>query len=81
LNVHEVNDVTLVEIRTTESLVSDLIYFEADIATERLKRYTLPGTDQIPAELIQAGGRLIYYVLRSTNLLVLDGGVLGCCTV
>jgi hypothetical protein len=29
-----------------------------------------PGIDQIPAELIQAGG--IHYVLRSTNLLCLE---------
>jgi len=31
--------------------------FEVVMATEKLKRYQLPGNDQIPAELIKAGGR------------------------
>jgi hypothetical protein len=29
------------------------------MAIENLKRHKLPGTDQIPAELIKAGGRTI----------------------
>jgi hypothetical protein len=29
------------------------------MATEKLERYKSPGTDQIPAELIKAGGRII----------------------
>jgi hypothetical protein len=29
---------------------------EVDIAIEKIKRYNSPGTDQIPAELIQVGG-------------------------
>jgi hypothetical protein len=32
---------------------------EVEMATEKLKRYTSPGTDHIPAELIKAGGRKI----------------------
>jgi hypothetical protein len=32
------------------------ISFEVKIATEKLKRYKSPGTDQILAEMIQAGG-------------------------
>ena len=31
--------------------------FEIEIAFEKLKRHKSPGTDQIPAELIIAGGR------------------------
>jgi hypothetical protein len=44
---------------------------EVEIAIENFKKYKSPGTDQIPAELIQAGG--IHYVLRSTNLLTVFG--------
>jgi hypothetical protein len=29
---------------------------EAEVPTAKLKRYKSPGVDQIPAELIQAGG-------------------------
>jgi hypothetical protein len=40
---------------------------EVEMAIEKLKRNKSPGTDQIPAELIKAGGR------RSINLLILFG--------
>jgi hypothetical protein len=33
--------------------------FEVEMATEKLKRYKSPGIDQIPAELIKAGGSKI----------------------
>jgi hypothetical protein len=33
--------------------------FEVKMATEKLKRHKSPGFDQIPAELITAGGRTI----------------------
>jgi hypothetical protein len=56
LNMHSVNDVRQREMRTTEPLVSEPSSFEVELATEKLKRYKSPGTDQIPAELIQAGG-------------------------
>jgi hypothetical protein len=32
---------------------------EAELAIEKLKRYKSPGVDQIPAELIQAGGETL----------------------
>jgi len=49
-----------------EPLVPELSSFDVEIAIETLKWYKSLGTDQIPAELIQAGG--IHYVLKSTNL-------------
>jgi hypothetical protein len=33
--------------------------FEVEMAIEKLKRHKSPGIDQIPAELIKAGGRII----------------------
>jgi hypothetical protein len=66
-----VNDVRQTETHTAEPLVPVPSSSEVEIAIEKLKMYKSPGTDQIPAELIQAGG--IHYVLRSTNLLILIG--------
>jgi hypothetical protein len=51
LNVHGVNDVRQTEIHTAEPSSS-----EVETAIEKLKRYKSPDIDQIPAELIQAGG-------------------------
>jgi hypothetical protein len=36
---------------------------EVEIATEKLKKYKFPGTDQILAELIQAGSKTLHYIL------------------
>jgi hypothetical protein len=33
--------------------------FEAEIALAKLKKYQLPGSDQIPAEVIEAGGEIL----------------------
>jgi hypothetical protein len=44
---------------TAEPLVPDSSPFEAEIDIAKLKRYKLPGNDQIPAELIQAGGEIL----------------------
>jgi len=60
LNAHGVDDVRQKEIHTAEPLVSELSAFEVEMATEELKRCKSPGTDQIPAELIRAGGRKIH---------------------
>jgi hypothetical protein len=35
-------------------------FFEVEIAAEKLKRHKSLGIDQIPAELIKAGGRTIH---------------------
>jgi hypothetical protein len=47
------------EIYTAESSVLVPSPFEVDIAIAKLKRYKLPGSDQIPAELTQAGGETL----------------------
>jgi hypothetical protein len=60
LNVHRASDVRLIEIHTAEPLVPDPCSFEVEIAIAKLKRYKSPGSDQIPAELIQAGGEILH---------------------
>jgi hypothetical protein len=54
LNVHRVSDVKQREIHTAEALEP-----EVEIAIAKLKRFKSPSNDQIPAELIQAGGDIL----------------------
>jgi hypothetical protein len=56
LNVRGVNDVRQTEMHTAEPLAPERNSFDVEIAIEKLKRYKSPGIDQIPAEMIQAGG-------------------------
>ena len=58
-NVHGVKDVGQAEIHTAEPIVPEPSASKFELATEKLKSYKLPGIDQIPAELIKAGGRTI----------------------
>jgi len=48
------------QMHTTIPLVLEPISFGVQIATEKLKRYELRGTDQILAELLQAGGNKLH---------------------
>jgi len=64
LNVHGVNDVRQPEIYTAETLVPKPSAFEFELAIEKLKCHRSPGIDQIPAELIKAGGRTIRYEIH-----------------
>jgi len=59
LDVHRVNDVRQIEIHAAEPLVPEPSAFEVELAIEKLKRHKSPGIDQMPAELIKAGGRAI----------------------
>jgi hypothetical protein len=66
LNVHNVSDVRQIEVHMAEQLVpgpgpSPL---EVEIAIAKLKKYKSPGNDQIPAELIQAGGKMLLSVIH-----------------
>jgi hypothetical protein len=64
LNIHGVNDVRRTEVHTAEPLVPEPSAFEVEVAIEKLKRHKSPGIDQIPAELIKAGGRIIRSEIR-----------------
>jgi hypothetical protein len=60
LNVHGVNDVRQTEIHTAETLVPQPRAFQVEMVTDKLKGHRSPGIDQIPAELVKAGGRTIH---------------------
>ena len=59
LNVHGISDVRQAEIYTEEPLVPETSVLEVELAIEKLKSHKSPGIDQIPAELIKAGGSTI----------------------
>jgi hypothetical protein len=56
LNAPMVSDIRQLEIHTAEPLVPDPSRFEVEIDIAKLKNYESSGSDQIPAELIQAAG-------------------------
>jgi len=58
-NMHEVKDVGQAEIHTAEPPVPEPNASEVELAINKLKSHKSPGTDQIPAEMIKAGGRTI----------------------
>jgi hypothetical protein len=61
LNVQNVSDVRQIEVlvHSAEQLVPGPSHLEVEIATAKLKKYKSPGSDQIPAELIQAGVEIL----------------------
>jgi hypothetical protein len=61
LNAHGVNDGRQTEMHTAEPLGPRHSFFEVGIIIENMKGYKSPGTEQILAELIQAGGNTLWY--------------------
>jgi hypothetical protein len=45
--------------------------FESEVAIEKLNTHKLPGIDQIPAELIETGGRIIWSEIHKLTSSVL----------
>jgi hypothetical protein len=64
LNVYNVSDVRQIEVHTAEPLVPGPSLLEIEFAAADLKRCKSPGSDQIPAELIQAGGEILLSVIH-----------------
>ena len=60
-------DIKHTDIHTAERLVLKPSAFEVELAIEKLKSHKTPGTDQIPAELIKAGGRKIHHEIHKLN--------------
>jgi hypothetical protein len=64
LYVHDVSDIRQIEVHTDEPLVPGPSYLEVEIVITKLKKYESPDSDQIPAELIQAGGEMLLSVIQ-----------------
>jgi hypothetical protein len=64
MNVHNICDVRQLEIHTAKIALPGPSYLEVEIATGKLKKYKSPGSDQIPAELIQARGEKLMSVIQ-----------------
>jgi hypothetical protein len=54
-----VGGIRQIEIQTAEPFVPEPSISEVEVVICKLKRYKSPGADQIPAELIQAGGETL----------------------
>jgi hypothetical protein len=65
LIVHNVSDVKQIEIHTAEPLVPGLSHLQVEIAIAKLEKYKLPCTDQILAELTQAGCEILVSVIHN----------------
>jgi sorting nexin-29 len=60
LNVRGIHDVKQIDIHTAELLVPEPSLVEVEIAIGKLKSYKSPGTDNILAKIIKAGGETLY---------------------
>jgi hypothetical protein len=58
------------EIHTAEPFVPEPSAAEVEVAIRKLKRYKAPGSDQIPAELIQAEGETLRSDIRKLTTLI-----------
>jgi hypothetical protein len=65
--VHNVSDVRQIEVHTAEQLVPGPSRLEMEIAIAKLKKYKSPGSDQIPAELIEAGGEMLLSAIHKLS--------------
>jgi hypothetical protein len=64
LNVRNVSDVRQIEIHAAEPLVPGPSHLEVEISIAKPKKYKFPVSDQIPAELYQAGGETLVSVIH-----------------
>jgi hypothetical protein len=64
LNLHSVSDVRQREINTAEPPVPGSSRLEVEISIAKLKKYRSPSSDQIPADLHQAGGETLVSVIH-----------------
>jgi hypothetical protein len=69
LNVHNVSHVRRIEVHTAEPVVLGSSHLEVEIATAKLKKYKSPGSDEIPAELIQTRGKIILSAIHNSLIL------------
>jgi hypothetical protein len=70
LNVHGAGGVRQTEMHTAEPFVPQPSASEAEVAIGKQKSYKSPGVDQIPAELIQAGGETLRSEIHKLTKLI-----------
>jgi hypothetical protein len=72
LNVQGPWSIRQAEIRTAEPFVPEpsAAEVEVEVAIRKLKRYRAPGSDQIPTELIQAGGETLHSEIHKLIMLI-----------
>jgi hypothetical protein len=62
--VHNVNDIRQIEEHMAEPSVPGPSRLEFEIAIAKLRKYKSPGSDNILAELIQAGGEILLSAIQ-----------------
>jgi hypothetical protein len=70
LNVHRAGSVRQTQMHTAEPLVPEPSASEVEAAIGKLKRYKSPGVHQIPAKLIQAGGKTLHLEIHKLAKLI-----------
>jgi hypothetical protein len=77
LNVHNVSDVRQIEIHMAEPLVPGPSRLEVEIGIAKLKKHKWRGSDEISAELIQAGGDFFNFAIGISTSRRLGPGTNG----
>jgi hypothetical protein len=70
LNVHGAGGVRQTEMHTAEPFVPEPSASEAEVPIGKLKSYISPGFDQIPSELIPAGGETLRSEIHKLTKLI-----------
>jgi hypothetical protein len=70
LNVQRVGGIRQTEIQTAQPFVPEPSISEVEVAIGKLKRFKSPRADQIPAELIQAGGEALHSEIHNLIKLI-----------
>jgi hypothetical protein len=76
LNVQGAGGIRQTEIHTAEPFVHEPSATGVEITIRKLKRFKVPRSDQIPAELIQAGGEILHCKIHKLILLIWNKGEL-----
>jgi hypothetical protein len=70
LNLQWPGGIRQTENHTAEPYVPQPSAAEVEVTIRKLKRYKAPGSDQIPAELIQAGGETLHSEIHKFIMLI-----------
>jgi hypothetical protein len=69
-NIQGPGSIRQTEIQTAEPFVPEPSAAEVEVAIRKLKRYRAPGSDQIPAQLIQAGGETLHSEIHTFIMVI-----------